>query len=279
LEAYRAQTGQIAIRDFLARQTGDFRILQLVEPNSAMYLRAQNIWGYGAIPSRRYLEFITFTQGGDPDQATQYVNFTQWPALYRMLRCKFGFVPGNKELQVLTMDNPMERLHLIQNHEVISGRDAIFRRMMRSDFDPRQTVIVESDPGLATSRDIASAGEVRIIKASRDRLEIEANVLSPAILLITDSYSPAWKIRGLEQSSTQPYRIVPANYILMGIPLTSGRHHFSIECIAPGYGAGKWVTVAAVSGWFLLLFGPKLRRSEAEAKQAPTKSARKDRQQ
>ena len=63
-----------------------------------------DVWGYDPGVLRRYAEFMTFTQGGDPDHAGEYLRFLL-PApgggapklrlhrLYAMLRLRYVFVP------------------------------------------------------------------------------------------------------------------------------------------------------------------------------------------
>lgn len=265
LNAYREQTGQIAIRDFLAREPGDYRILQLLEPNSAMFLRAQNIWGYGAIPSRRYLEFIAFTQGINPDEADQYINFTRLPPIYRILRCRFGFVPEGKELRVLKLEDPLPHFQLVRRHEIVADRDGIFRRLASPDFDPRETVLLESDPAIGEQEAGSPGGEIKMVQSTPDRREFTVDLDGPAVLLITDPFSPAWSVREGTGRSPQAYAIVPANYVLMGIPLSGGHHHLIMECVAPGYVPGKWITAASLLAWLGAAAFPmlKLRTSRA----------------
>ncbi len=259
LDAYRKDTGQTAIRDFLKTQTGDFRILQITEPNSSMFLKAQNIWGYGAIPSRRYLEFIAFTQGVNPDEANQYINFRQFPEIYRILRCRFGFVPDGNELKVLAMADPLERIQLVENFEVLPGRDEIFQRLTQPGFDPRKTALLESSPGFSPSG--TGHGTAKITRSSRDFLEIEADLSDPGILLITDPYSLAWSAKAIHGSKQNSYQIVPANYVLMGIPMEAGHHHFRLDCVAPGYQPGRWITALAALAWIGLFAWPRMRTS------------------
>ena len=53
-------------KQFLADHPGDYRIMNVANPNSAMIIGAQDMWGYDATVVRRYAEFMTWTQGGDP---------------------------------------------------------------------------------------------------------------------------------------------------------------------------------------------------------------------
>lgn len=83
--------GASAVRTVLARHPGEYRILSTLSPNNAMVLGASDLWGGDPGVVRRYAEFMTWTQGGNPDQATQYVNFARLDPLYAMLRLRYVF--------------------------------------------------------------------------------------------------------------------------------------------------------------------------------------------
>ena len=61
-----SETVDSGMRQFLMAHPGDYRIINVANPNTAMILGAQNIWGYDPGVVRRYAEFIAFTQGKDP---------------------------------------------------------------------------------------------------------------------------------------------------------------------------------------------------------------------
>ena len=43
----------------------------------------------------------------------------------------------------------------------------------------------------------AHQGRARVLRESTDWVEIEAEVASPSVLLVTDAWSPAWRARGV----------------------------------------------------------------------------------
>src|ERR1700745_1057931 len=55
-------------------------------PNNGFLLGAGDLGGNNPFPLRRYAEFINFTQGSDPDHATQYLPFKSIVPLYAILR-------------------------------------------------------------------------------------------------------------------------------------------------------------------------------------------------
>src|SRR5438067_11600990 len=93
--------GALANREekhFIDEHPGDYRILNVVNPNSAMLIGAQDMWGYEATVVRRYAEFMTWSQGGDTDQAMSYVKFGRYDPLFSMLRLRYVLRQSGDEL-------------------------------------------------------------------------------------------------------------------------------------------------------------------------------------
>jgi Bacterial membrane protein YfhO len=232
-------------KSILDEQPGDYRIINLFNPNSAMSMGAFDIWGYDPDVVRRYAEFITWTQGGDPNNATLYVKFTQFDPLYAMLRLRYVFAWHAGKLETAEAPvPPMPHLQLVSNYRVLQDRDTIFSALRSQSFDPTREVILERQPEPRPAPS-ESPGTARIVKGSTDALTIEANVNQPAILLITDVYTPNWRAVSLPGSVQSKYELLPANYIFRAVPLAAGHHRFRVEYAPPGFTIGKWISIAA----------------------------------
>jgi len=231
------------------------RIINLVNPNGAMSLEMNDIWGDDPGVLGRYARFMTYTQGGDPDRATQFVLFSRMPKLYEMLRCRYAIVyEGDKRL-LLQNNHVMPVACLIDTYRLIRNQKQILEEMTKQGFDPRETVILETRPAPEPSKS-KEKGSVKVTYKSAEEMVIEADLLSSKILLITDSYSKGWRARALPGSTQQSYQVMPANYVLRGIPLRKGYHHISLEYEPPGFMIGKWISVIsgviylfAISWW------------------------------
>src|SRR5437660_6358046 len=161
---------------FLEEHPGDYRIMNVANPNSAMLVGAQDMWGYEATVVRRYAEFMAWSQGGHPDQAMSYVRFVRYDPLFAMLRLRYVFGQHENELEIGDApEAPMSHLHLVSNYRVLLDRNAIFDALRSITFDPAREVILESEPEPKPSP-AKSAGTARIITTSTDALEIEADV-------------------------------------------------------------------------------------------------------
>jgi hypothetical protein len=243
-----------SVRSFFAKNPGDYRVLDLINPqtgaDNGFIAGAPDIWGNDPFVSRRYAEFISATQGYDPDNATQNIaGFKSTPPIYAMLRCRYVVRVVNEKLGIYVgARDPMPQAQLVSGLLIRHGRDDIFRTMAEPDFDPRRMVVLESEPD---PRPVPNPypGTVRIANLSPDQIMVEADVVTPTILLITDPYSRDWRAVPLEGSSQQSYELLPANYILRAVPLAAGHHHLMIEYAPPSFRIGLWVSVPAFLAW------------------------------
>lgn len=236
---------------FLQAHPGDYRVLDRTNPNSAMSIRVPGIWGYDASVVRRYAEFIAWTQGADPDRATQDVTFRWGNPLYAMLRLRYIFESQSGNFQSLEVETPpLPHAFLVSKYRIAHGRDEIFYAMRSHDFDPKAEVILETDPSpapLPTEAPVLAnpPGRVEIISDSTDNLTIEAETAQPAMLLVTDVFTPSWRAVSLPGSSQPNYKLQPADYVLRAIPLTTGHHHLRLEYFSPEFEIGKWISLVS----------------------------------
>jgi hypothetical protein len=258
------------IETFLRENPGDYRILNFVKPDSAMSIGAKDIWGNDPGVPLRYAEFMNFTQGLNPDNATQYLNITKLHRLFSMIRCRYVFVPQENKFSVFEIKDTMHHLNLISHWQIIDKRDDIFKEIYKRDdifkemekptFDPHQTVILETSPNIKPIQD-GNIGECAIENSSTNYLTIRGKLAQPAILLITDNYSNGWKAKPLPDSSQQTYTVMPANYTLMAIPLSAGEHHLRLEYRPKAFVVGKWISLSSLI-IYLMLIVIALRRSK-----------------
>jgi hypothetical protein len=230
------------VKEFLAAHPGDFRILNLSNPTSALAIGAQDMWGDDPFVAQRYAEFIAFTQGINPDNVTQNIPFNHLDPLYVMLRLRYAFIPQNGNFYVMGITNSMEHVQLVSHFRLVPKRDQIFAAMREQGFNPRQEVLLETPPQ-PVSVDSDQTGSARIVDSSTDWLDIEADTPQPAILLITDIYTPAWRAVPLPGSSQQHYNLQPADYFLRAVPLAAGHHRLRVEYTPAVYPIAKWVSV------------------------------------
>jgi hypothetical protein len=250
------------LREFLAADPADYRILNLWIPNTAMSLRAFDAWGYDPGVTRRYAEFIEWSVGGDPDMATQYVTFRRFHPLLSMLRVKYVVVMENNVLSIHPgAAPPLRRLELVGAYRVQPQRAAVLDAMGQASFDPRKEVILEREPVPAPI--VAHhQGRASIVREGTDFIEVDAELASPSILLVTDAWAGGWRATPLEGSSQGRYELMPANYALRAVPLDRGKHRLRLEYAPSAFHLGVAASAMAWAAWILALV--VLRRREGE---------------
>ena len=252
----RAEVDAPELIAFVAAHPGDYRVQNVLEPNNGFLLGKPDMWGDDPGLLARYAEFITFTQGGNPDQATQSVTFRSPSPLYCLLRLRYVFTESGEKVNKYEFPGAMERIQLVPDYRVLPGRNAIFAAISQPEFDPRKTVLLESLPGFNSSRGV-NPGWARIIDSSADWLTVEADVTTPSLLLVTDAYSRDWHARPLKGSSQTQYEVMPADYALRATPLAAGHHLIRFEYMPTGLWAGLAISALAWVAWFGLFLLPR----------------------
>ena len=245
------------LRHILASRPGDYRVLNLVYPNSGVFTGARDAWGYDPAVERRYAELAHWIAGGDPALATQMLTLERMHPLLALLRVRYVVDFGDGKMTLTPAPAPpLARLQLVGAHRVRQGREAALGALGEPRFDPRREVVLEREPRPAPVA-AARQGRVSLLRESSDWLEIEAEVASPSVLLVTDAWSPAWRARGVGASAASEYEVIPANYALMGVALAAGRHHLRLEYAPAAFRAGIAVSALACLAWLgaaLLLY-------------------------
>jgi len=247
-----ADTEAPKLKAFLDQRPGDYRIFYERIPNIAMWMGKEDVWGYGPLILQRYAEFMAFTEGRSPDEATQYLDFSQFHPLHAMLRWRYAFLPAERGDRILTAPSIMPRLQLISEYRVIRNRDAILQFMASRSFDPRRQVVLETQPDPAPAPSPTN-GTAEVIESSANQMTISADISAPAILLITDAYSKGWRARPLAGSVQHGYRVLPADYVLRAIPLSRGHHLIRLEYTPAAFRAGAWISIISIAGFVFAL--------------------------
>jgi len=262
------RTGLQSLTAFFSARPGDYRILNPFEPNSALSTRARDIWGYDPGVLLRYARFIAHTQGEDPEKATQYAKIRRYHPWFRLLRCRYVFTKIPEGFRIQELPDVLPRLLLVQDWRPAKDMAEAFSVMNSSDFDPARTVVLEERPDPEPDP-AAVGGAVDLLDSSTDHVTISARLAGASILLLTDSYSRGWRVRDLARGAQGAYRILPADYALMAIPLSAGEHRLRVEYAPPAFRIGAWISLAAIL-IFLAISGTRLlRRRHREKETSP----------
>jgi hypothetical protein len=252
-------------------QAGDSRVLNLYNANEGMQSGLYDVWGRGPDVRRRWAEYIYFAQEEPMELVCQYCAFRHWDR-WRMLlptRLTYPLLPGSGGQPVMAhLSGALERLTLVKRWRVLTDRDQVLSAMLDEAFDPRQVVILEHSPELVRARPQATlaasvpaasmpvgapaaalVGSVRCTQRDTGFSVIEADLSSPAVLLITDAYDRSWRATALPGSAQAQYRLMPGDWAFQAVPLVAGHHRLRIEYRPAAYEVGKWISLTALAGY------------------------------
>ena len=239
------ETRAPSLQKLLASRPGDYRVLITEFPNLSITLGARDIWGYGPFMPRRYGEFMTFSQGKDPSEASPAVVFLKHHPFYDLLRCRYAIVRQKGYDDVYEHPDALPHAVIAHDCRVLSGREAILEALVAPGFDARRTVILESPPAIAP-QPAAGPEAVRVTEEGTDALRIEARLTSPGIVLITDSYARGWRAtdeRGKECD------VMPADHTLRALALPAGDHRIRMEYQPAAFRVGAAVSALFAAGY------------------------------
>jgi hypothetical protein len=235
-----------AWEDALRDLSGDGRVLIVLPQfsNVGMSMGFDALWGYDPLVLRRYAELLFASQNFDWDYASQYLSFRQVaPGVFRALRCARVLVPDPRQ-PVVGVTDVLPVASIIGRWVELPDRDAIFRYMLRDEFDPRRGVVVETSPGIASGEARVEGATVEVAGSGTDHLDVRATTPRDALLLVTNNYARGWRVRPLGPSgSRRDYTIIPANWAQQAIPLPAGSHHLRIEYSPGEFRLGAWVSI------------------------------------
>jgi len=242
---------------------GDYRVIQNGSPtNATMAYKAFDLWGYDPMVLRRYSEFVIASEHGDVNSAGMYAILHHPAESFRLLRLKYMFEWSGATPSIATVDGGLPHALLVYQFRVITGRDKIFDAILDHGFSGRQDVILEKDPGIVAVQP-AAPGSVSAKWVDSDTLQVDAWTPTPGIILITDAYSRFFHATSLSGSAQASYRVMPANYMEIGVAVGPGHHRFQLNYCPPAFAIGKWISILALIGFGALW--RLSRRQEAES--------------
>jgi len=234
----------------IASLPADSRVLDAtsMHDNFGMWFGYNDVWGYDPGVLKRYAELVASSQGINPDAASQYAQFRRSDSrVFPLLRIA-GVLREDPKQPLIGMAKPMELAQLVSISYVMPTRDRILAYMQSDSFNPRLTVLLESEPPIKPSGSM-NPGTVQVLNESTDTIELVADLNANAILLITNAYSKGWRVKSLGPSPQENYAVLPADWALQAIPLTAGKHHLLIEYRPTAFVAGKWLSILSLVGY------------------------------
>jgi hypothetical protein len=130
------------------------------------------------------------------------------------------------------------RAFLVHRAEVVAEPARELERLVSPDFDPRTTALLERQPALGLSgRAGEPAGTAKVVHYAPDRVVVDVEAPTPAILVLTDQHYPGWEA---EVDGT-PTDILVTDYVFRGVPVNAGTHRVIFRFVSQSFRRGLWV--------------------------------------
>lgn len=153
----------------------------------------------------------------------------------------------------------LPRAFLVHQFEVIQNRDKILPRLNENDFNYRNSIILEENPGvdvfpLDTFAVSPVPGRIKVLEDSINSYVVEAEVKKPGFLFISNTYYPAWRA----YEGAKELKIFRANYAFKAVYLKPGQHTIRFVYDSPVNRKAKLLT--GLSGLFTvaIIFGDQV---------------------
>ncbi len=252
--------------------------------NWYMYHKIQNIRGYSAAKIKIYQTFLESTtldarnRYGIPAFLAKYLNVVQKDgqpslqavpidqiatetlrsdnAIMDMLNVKYlvSYYPVpdprykpvmNGQPSVFENTGVLPRAYFVDEINVINNKDQFFNYLNSGQFNPAKEAILEEEPAYNIVPE--QNNRVEITAYDIHEISLKAEVLQPALLVLSEIYYPAgWKAF-VDGQETKIYK---TNYILRSILLEPGTHDINFVFKSNSFKLGLWITFSIL---FILL--------------------------
>lgn len=132
---------------------------------------------------------------------------------------RFSLAFEDTKFQLFKNNTAMGRAQLFYNFEVIKEDADIIKRFYSDNFDFRNTLILEEDPGIRNSKDGKNQGKAKIVSYLPNKISIEVYTEFPAVLFLSDNFYSNWFARVNEKET----KILRADYSFRGVVVPKGK--------------------------------------------------------
>jgi len=229
------------------------------ELNQGMAHDISNIGGYDANVIKEYSEFINLSDGKSIEDPRIVMEVRQISKLTNLLNLKYLLLPANVRIEhpaiklvfnnskYTLFDNTqaIPRTFIVHEAKTLEGRDAIFKGLASSEFNPLKYVILEEPSKLTrniSSENYQQEPNPTIIEYSPNRVTIKATLLDDGYLVLGDTFYPGWNVYVDGKKS----KILKTNYIMRSVFLEKGDHIVKFVYEPKSFTIGMIITLASV---------------------------------
>ncbi len=144
------------------------------------------------------------------------------------------------------------RAFLAGKYEVIPDGEKLISRLYEDSFDPRQSILLDQEPGKDFSISTDELAQVKILQYRPTKIVFETSSASDQLLFLSDTWYPGWKAK-LENG--RELKILTADYALRAVPVPAGDHTITMWYFPAAFKIGLTVALATLAavGFMVLI--------------------------
>ncbi|MBD3169601.1 MAG: YfhO family protein [candidate division Zixibacteria bacterium] len=254
LDSYLREDG---VTRYLDQQGDNFRVFMFPDTygnqNYLAYYGTEQVFGYHGNQLKRYDDFterIMIQSARTPEQFQKVYGDMFYGNKLDLLNVRYVVSPfplnDYKFQQVYNYANVylnqnklvLPRARVVFQYEVIEDTEEAQRRARSREFDYRNSVVLDKEPGIDTPQDSAAYVEAKITNDIINNYDVQVKMDKPGILILSENYYPAWKAT----INDKPVDILLADGNFMAIPVEAGEHTVHIEFDSDYYNYSSLIT-------------------------------------
>jgi hypothetical protein len=152
------------------------------------------------------------------------VSFRELPADLVIPRGELKLPEIETPLRLFEMRRPLPRAYYVREYELARDPADVARRLQEPDFDPAQTVLLETPPPPLAAAEATTAALVRYEPIDAHTVRIHART-PPGLIAVLDGYHPDW----VAEDQTGLVPLLRANGRYRAVPTPGGERVFTLR--------------------------------------------------
>jgi hypothetical protein len=154
-------------------------------------------------------------------------------------------------LRVFRVPDPLPRARVVGGARIADDALGV-DTLLDPGFDPAREVVLAAGEAAPTTTEVP--GTVRMVDERSDRVSLEADLRTPAFVVLADSFDPGWRAT----LDGAPVPVLRANLAFRAVRVPAGRHRIEMVYRPRALLAGLAVSaVALLAALALLVRGPR----------------------
>ena len=217
--------------------------------------------GYDAIVLKFYYEYLGKMGSLSVHPSTTIpIKNIAYPQLADLLNVKYIISSGklNNSRYNLTFSDDryyiylnkkyLPRAFIVSNAVILKNKEEILNKLSNEQFDVKDIVVLEEMPN-GILQNNGHYKETPISYYSPHKITVNANLDSPAFLILSETWYPGWKA----YDNGKEIKVYKADYVLRAVYLGKGEHKVDFVFDPISFKIGYSMTIAALLISFILL--------------------------